>query len=401
MRTFVVAALAALTLSACQDPSGAGLGLIDEEQSDPNVRTFPLADLDTVEAQTVAIGVASAGDSDTVTRVLSGSVADPDFGDARAIAYLDFIRPTLDGDPTGSDVTEVWLELDRTYAYGDTTATLPYDLRPIQGTWDADTDYPADTLLAVGDVLSTTSVTNADSLKRFDVPESWTRANADLLVGDDFVDGFEGFALQLAESFVPSPGAVFGFNTLSTTGSGLRVVITNDSEVDTVVFPLSEVFSSISTSAPAVVPSTYLPVRANTGAGIGFTVDLASVGVVPVANARVRLPFDDSFAETGSFVRPTASRAILVGVRLDEDGEEERQGLGDFTIIDGSYVLSDPRQFSALIQSTVLNPDERFDRFEVLPATNPVSFDALPVLLPLDGSPNAPRFTLTVVGVPQ
>ena len=36
--------------------------------------------------------------------------------------------------------------------------------------------------------------------------------------------------------------------------------------------------------------------------------------------------------------------------------------LGDFTIIDGSYVLSDPRQFSALIQSTVLNPDEQIGR---------------------------------------
>ena len=60
-------------------------------------------------------------------------------------------------------MTEAWLELDRSYAYGDTTTSLPIELRTIQGDWEVDTGYPRDTLFATGEPLSTTEIASADS----------------------------------------------------------------------------------------------------------------------------------------------------------------------------------------------------------------------------------------------
>ena len=105
---FLVAAFAACTvLSACQDPAGVGLGLIDEEQLDPSVRTVALSGLGTTPDTTIAIGIADGTNTDLLqTRVLVGSVVDPTYGDARARAYVDVIQAAnLPSDATAEDVT--------------------------------------------------------------------------------------------------------------------------------------------------------------------------------------------------------------------------------------------------------------------------------------------------------
>ena len=395
---FLVAAVAAVSLlSACQDPAGVGLGLIDEEQLDPNVRTIPVTGFSAVPDTTVAIGIAATSTSSPIqTRVLAGRVADPVFGDARAVAYVDVLQSSsLDGDAEAGDVTDAWLELDRVYAYGDTTTALPLELRQIEGDWEVDTGYPADTLFATGDLLSTTTVVASDTLRRFDLPDAWVSANAALLVGDDFDDDFEGFALDVPASYVAAPGVVFGFNTFRSEGSGLRVVVGED----TLLYPLSEVFSSIATEPPAMAPAGVLGVRAMPGAAIRFDADFTPIGPTPLARARVRLPIDASLIEDGAFVRPVPTRAFLYGIRT-VDGAETFTQLSDTVVFDGSGELTvlATADLTRQLQSVLLAPDTAFDRYELRTISAIPSLDVFPLLLPETQADARPRFTLTLVG---
>ena len=397
VRFSVAAAAAVLVLSACQDPAGVGLGLIDEEQLDPNVRTVAVTGLAETPDTTIAIGIASSSNTALAqTRVLAGRVTEPVFGDARAVAYVDFLQSgALDDDAEAGDVVDAWLQLDRAYVYGDTTTTLPLELRPIQGTWSANRDYPADTLFTVGEVLSTTDVVVADTLRRFDLPASWIAANAALLVGAEFDDQFEGFALDVPAEFAAAPGAVFGFNTFVSEGSGLRVVV----DEDTLLYPLSEVFSSIAVDPPAMAPTETLAIRAGSGRAIRFDADFAAVGPTPLAQARLRLPVDASLAQEGPFVRPIAPLSRLVGIRT-EDGVENATPLANVAYDgDDELLVLDPGPFTQIVQSFLLTPSEGFERYELRPLSTTASLNIFPVRL-MPGAPpeTAPRFSLTVVG---
>lgn len=400
MRLLAFAAVAAsLVLSACQDPAGVGLGLIDEEQADPSVLPVPLADLDTLTASTAAIGIAASGNALQQARVLVGSVQDPVFGDARSIAYVDALQPGSAQDLEPAEVSQVWLQMPRRYAYGDTTTTLPVELRAIQGSWEADVSYPADTVFAVGPALTAVDVAVADTMARFDLPESWVRANAATLVGDTFVDDFEGFALQTAASFAPAPGAVFGLSTFGD-GAGIQLVTT---EADTLFFPLSEVFSSIATTAPTAPPVGILPVRRGSGADVRFTADLSGIPPTPLARGILRLPLDQSYAESGTFVRPVAALALLVGVRDGDTTERTELGVVALSAA-GDFATADTRALTTVLQGVLTDPgDAGFDRYELLPPAaqlNPASLDILPLLLPTLGMERPPRFVLTLVGAP-
>ena len=401
-RSVAAALFAALALSACQDPAGVGLGLIDEEQSDPSVRTIPLGDLDTLQTATPAIGIALSTSSLAQARVLMGDVTDDVFGDARSVAYVDFQQPTI-GDVEETDVTEVWLELRRDYAYGDTTTALPIALSEVEGVWDADRSYSPDTLFSTGPVLSTTTIrATADSLQRFDLPQSWVTANRALLVGEraDFLDQFEGFALTPSADFAPAPGVVFGFRTYSGSGSALRVATADD----TLSFPLSEVFSSVDITPPQVlVTDEVIPVRASSRASLVFTADLGDVPQTALARATVRLPLDESFARQGAFVRPIAPAAILYGLRLRGDGEEDRSVLGRLDVSGPNGALDNTRVLTDSLQAVLFDPSRGgYTRYEVLPLGSPTgdaaSLSILPVTRPTPTSTSVPRLTLTLVG---
>ena len=399
-RSVAAALFAALVLSACQDPAGVGLGLIDEERSDPSVRTVALTGLDTLQTSTPAIGIALASSPLAQARVLVGDVADDVFGDVRSVAYVDFVQPTV-GDVEETDVTEVWLELRRDYAYGDTTTALPVALREVEGEWEADRGYATDTLFATGPVLSTTTVqgTAADSLQRFDLPQSWVSANRGLLVGDreTFLDTFEGFALAASDGFAPGPGAVYGFRTYSGGGSSMKVA----TESDTLSFPLSEVFSSIGLTPPQVLATDdVVPVRASSRASLQFTAALDGVPQTALARVALRLPLDVSLAREGAFVRPIAPAAALYGFRADSD---DRTVLGRLDVSGSEGVLNDTRVLTDALQATVLDPARGgFTRYEVLPlgslSGDAVSLSILPVTRPDPTSATGARLVLTLVG---
>ncbi len=393
MRTFFALG-AALLLAACQDPAGVGLGLIGDEGVDPEARVVAAGSVDTLAQTDPAIGFAETGDQ---TRVLVGRVEDPDFGDAAPVAYLDLAQPTISSDLEASDVTAVWLELRRSYLYGDTTATLPIVLRPIEGDWQADDSYPADTLFNTGAPLVTTQAAPTDTLVRWTLPASWVSANAATLVGDEFSSAFEGFALSVDAGTAPSPGAVLGFSTIRTQGSGLRVVAADD----TLFFPLSEVFTSMQRQAPATAPPSLLPSRAYSAAGVALTFDLSGLPSAPLARALLTLPLDRSRLSSGTFVRPLAAQSSVYGIRGEGD-DQERVFLGDLVAgSDGDARVTTSALMTARLQDVLLGSAEPFDRYEITTgasalATIPVSLNVLPVLRDLGEA--GVRLTLTTVG---
>lgn len=395
MRALAAAAVAALVLSACQDPAGVGLGLIDEEQLDPNTVPVAITDLALFNDSTVAIGIAQASNALAQPRVIAGAVEDPLFGDVRAVAYVDFLQGDVPDDASAADVSEAWLVLARNYAYGDTTTALPLELRQIQGDWEASRDYPPDTLFNVGPVLSTTTVTVADSLTRFDLPASWVSQNAGLLVGDDFADGFEGLSLSVPAGYTPAPGVAWGFRTYATAGSGLRVVV----EDDTLTYALSEVFSSLDTEPPSVTDPALLPARSSSEAAVTFNADLAGVGTAALAQARLRLPLAASLETEGPFLRPIARRAFLFGIR-GSGTDRTRSFLSELAIVDGQVTVASPATLTDSLQAVLLGSRSAFDGYELVPDPSQASLDVLPVRLPPTGDVD-PRFTLTVVGAAQ
>ena len=403
VRILVVAAFAAIALSACQDPAGVGLGLIDEEQSDPSARVVPPDDLDTLSFAFPAIGIADEATTNTrpQPRVLVGDVQDAQFGDTRAFAYVDALQPSAARDLSASDVREVWLVMPRTYTYGDTTATLPVSLHDIQGSWEVSDSYSPDTVFSVGAALTTTNIVQADSLVRFDLPASWVTSNAATLVGTSFADDFEGFALQPEAGYTPAPGVVFGLGTYLGAGARLRLA----TDEDTLNFPLSEVFTSIAAQAPTAPPADIISLRRGTGSELRFTADFGVFGPVPLARGILRLPLDVSFAEMGTFVRPLALSSALFGVRDSGTADPTYTALGIVTVSDGQGVLVSTSTLTSALQRLLINPDTAgYDRFEIRPNLNPefnpASLDILPVLRAMTGQTNIPRLTLTVVGAP-
>ena len=398
------ALVAALALSACQDPAGVGLGLIGEEGGRPTGLVVTADTAETLPVTAPAIGFAEQNTARAQPRALVGSVVDPVFGDARATAYLDAVQPTVDGRLEPADVRAVWVELRRTYAYGDTTTALPLALRQITGTWSADTSYPADTTLATGPVLATATATTApaDTLVRFDLPQAWVRENAAVFLADDadFLQDFEGFAVGAAEGFVPAPGAVYGFSTLRGAGSAIRVAVTDD----TLTYAFGEVFTSIETAAPLAPPPGALAARALTAvAAVRFDFSEAtSGGPLPLARATLKVPVEASLAQSGSFVRPLARRVQVVGVRPDET----RVAVGELELRGGEMLPSAAFAdlFTRRLQEALVEEAEAgvpfYSRFElVFPPGEPASLDVFPVLRP-DAVGERPRFALTVIGTP-
>ena len=378
-------------LPACQDAAGVGLGLVDGVDADPSVEAVTATSVDTLLDVRPLIGFADSTAALSQTRVLVGDVVDPVFGDVRAVGYLDFTRPAVGDTVEAGDVRSVRLELERAYVYGDTTTVLPLALREVRGRWSVTTDYAADTTFDAGPVLSTASVSVADSVVAFELPAAWVEGNAEALLAGDFNEAFEGFAVEPTAR--PAPGAVFGFQTQSPR-TRLRVVTVDD----TLSYPVGEVFTSVQRAPSAAAPARFVPAQVGTGRGVRLRFPLGEVGPVPLARAVFEAPVDASVSRDGAFVRPLARRAVLFGVTADGD----RVFVGLVTVADG--VASARSLNLAAVQRGVLGESD-FASFELLPGASlgasgavsaPASLDVLPVVRL--GGAEAPRLTLTVAG---
>ncbi|MDT0631620.1 hypothetical protein [Rubrivirga litoralis] len=392
----LLAALAALP--ACQDAAGVGVGLIDDADVDPATRTVEAASVEAADDRRPAIGFADSTAALAQTRVLAGDVADPVFGDARAVGYLDVVRPAIPEGMAAADVRSVRLELQRTYVYGDTTAALALALRQVDagaGSWSPSLDYAADTLFAVGPVLTSTTVSAADETVAFDLPASWVEANAELLLAANFNEAFEGFALEPTRA--GGAGAVFGFQA-QTPQTRLRVITTND----TLSYRAGEVFSSLQRGEPRPAPDAFVAAQVGSGRSVRLLFPLDAIGPAALARAVLRAPLETTVAEEGSFVRPVAQNATLFGV---DTATGTRTPIVIVTVEGGAVSAAQSDRLTQAVQAALLGA-AAFDAFELVPGALPgrvqgtlfvpASLDVLPVLRP--GGAEAPRLSLTVVG---
>ena len=389
------AALAAcLALAACQSPNGVGLGLIDDAGDDPTAQTVAAASTDTLQTTFNTAGVADDGVVGFQARVLAGAVLDPLYGDATATATLDALRP-VPVPPDFADSTLVGLELQlvRDYVYGDTTATVPLEVRAVQGGWSP-TGLPSDTTLGTGDVIASFAPLATDTLIVVPLSADYVASAQETFTSDDFSSAFEGFSILSAADAAPAPGAVLGFSTTDSR------IVARTSGGDSLVYPLSEVYTELVRGEPAAPPPPgRLLLQGVASTGLALQFDLGAFADLPLARARLKLPLDRTLSGAeGTFVRPLALNAEFFG-RVEEDGA--RVVLATLSVPDEGDIASLPlsSQLTASIQSVLLG-NVTFDRYEVLVRPTPVSLDVLPLVVEPDPDGPAPRLLLTLVGGP-
>ena len=399
-------------LAACQEPTGVGIGLIDDEASAPNATPVEATSLALRSASTTTAGFAENG-SPAQSRVLVGSVLDPVYGDASAVAYLDANLPTA-GRPQNfqdSTITAVALRLrldtyatvdDDTlfYVYGDPSAALPIEVRQVTASWSP-IDLDVDATLATGAVIATGTILPTDTTYTIDLDPAWVAANAATIRSEQFLTEFEGLEVRVPEGSLP--GVVRGF---SAAASDLLVATAGD----TLSFPINEVLTSLQQGAPSASESV-LALRGGRAEALAFDADFGPIGARPLARAQLRFPLDRSQTGGTTFVRPLARRALLVGVSQDT----LRSVLANIDVLGdgeaGTFVRAAANQglqvgFTSVIQDVLIG-SRAFDRYEVLlrsdiTSANPVSLDVLPVVIaPPTSGMKAPRFVLTLIGNPE
>ena len=381
------AGLALLALSACQDPSTVGVGLIDDEFSNPNVVVLPAGDAVPSTYPVTTSGFATAASQ---SRVLVGDVRDALFGDATADATVDAVAPALPDGFADRPVTRVTLELRRDYAYGDTTAAVPVELRQVVGSWSP-TGLPSDTTLGTGDVITTATLNPTDTLSVIPLPTDWVTANGALFGKSSFGTDFEGF--QLRPAGTPGDGVVLGYNVAATT-SVIRVATARD----TVAFRLSEVYTHLTRTPAAAVAGRSL-LRAGSGDGIRLAFDYTEALRRPLAQAVFRIPLDRSLAgATGPFKRPLATEAAVFARTSDTvENLAALLTIGKAGDARSQATTASIAVFTQFVQQILLD-QATYENFELRLVENPISLDVLPVVT--DGAvPTArPRLSLTVVG---
>lgn len=390
---FLVALAACLALSACQSPNGVGLGLIDDAGDDPEARTVPVATADTLQTEFSAAGFAQATASGFQPRVLAGTVVDALYGDAESIGYMDALRPSpVPEDFADSTIVAIELQLVRDYVYGDTTATVPLEIRAVQGGWSP-TGLPNDTTLATGDVIGTAAPLATDSLIVIEIAQSYVAANDTTFTGSSFGSTFEGFSIATPAGAGPMPGAVLGFDTAESR------IVARTSGGDSLVYPISEVFSRITRGAATPPPPGRILLQSTATTGLAATFDVTAFANLPLSRARLKLPLDRTYSGAeGTFLRPLASNADL----FVRDAEEERDILATLDIPrdDGDAATATRSDdLTAQVQRVLLGT-ATVDRYEVLIRPSPLSLDVLPLLIEPSADQSGPRLLLTLVGPP-
>jgi len=365
---FLVPILAGLlALTACDDPSNVGIGLVEEGGGEPIVRVLTPSVIEEEPINDI---------TGAVPRVLAGQVNDPMLGTITATGYLDFQR--VDS-VNASDITGVMLRLVRDYVYGDTLAALTLTVRELTEDWNA-LGARADTTLPLGASVTSFTFEPLDSLVTVDLPETWVRDNDTTLVSFHFGEVFHGFALEATAA-----EAVVGFDFNE---SVLRIT----TEQDTLDYPVSLTLSGVIRTGQPTIPEGRFLIQDGTGPTLSFNVDFDGLDDTPLNAAFVRF-FADTLAvqETPpNFVRPLIETLQLVRI-TEEDAAfvMAEASLND----DGSYRFSDAI-LREVLQQTFFGQD-LYDHFALrIPFTD----NTISVMLLFDAASDetAPEVLLTL-----
>lgn len=376
---------ALLLLTACEDPSNVGLGLVGEGGGEPVVQRVDVSPFEAVAAARDVTG--------NRQRLLAGRVADPLLGTISATGYFDFTA--LDGDDVGGfrDTTLVsaTLQLTPDYVYGDTTSPVTFTLRSVPEELDA-ADAPADTTLPEGDVITSFSFVPTDSLVSVPLPASWIAENDTTLRSEQVTSVFHGFELAPASG---TDGAVVGFNQA---GSRLQAV----AGADTVSFGAAgnntgvKSITNLARAGEPALPADRVLLQDGLGPRVRLSLDLSEADLLGEALNRVALHlYPDTLALDGSsgFYRPRPPALALYGVL--EDGTEAEVATA---VLDeaGRYAFSS-NDLRAILQGALLG-EETFDHYEIVvpSVVNTIS----PVLFYGPGSgETAPQMQLVVTEI--
>lgn len=293
---FAPLALAALLLglTACEDPSNVGIGLIGETGGTPETLRLDPTTFAPVPARDV---------TGNQGRVLAGRVADPLLGTLSANAYLDVTSRSKSFGTAAIDAAS--LRLRRSYLYGDSTATLTLVVRSMPASWDASLAQ-SDTTLQPGAEVARYTIAPTDTVFNLPLPTAWISTYGPILRDTSFVNAFHGFELS-----VSSGGAVVGFDAAK---SQLRTV----TGADTITFAFGKTLTTIRRAGTPTLPPGTVLLQDGTGPELEVDLDLAAAGLGPVAvnRARLRLTADTLTLEQGTppgFVRPRLNAFQLVG----------------------------------------------------------------------------------------
>ena len=328
---------APLIVVSCSDPvSDVGLDLLGSE-----------VNLQTKTAQVSSFSASPLVDiTGSAPRVLVGSVDDPLTGQIATHGFLDF-GGDFSGAPSDS-ISRVQLKLSRNYNFGDTLATVQFELHQILNEWNH-IGRRSDTGLDVGPAIMT--VTTQDTLTIVDLPDSWVNENESVLRSADFETDFHGFALIENGS-----GQVVGFTST-------RTVLEVTSSGGLTTYNVSSTHTQIERMRPSDTPSGFLLFQ--DGAGPAIELDFAFDEFENQPINGVELVFsvdtDASQAAPENFVRPLPQILQLVAVPLDDT--DPAVLVGQATINDGAYRFSE-RDVSVFFQRVFFG-SQQYSRLEL------------------------------------
>ena len=328
---------APLMVVSCSDPvSDVGLDLLGSE-----------VNLQTKTAQVSSFSASTLVDiTGSAPRVLVGSVDDPLTGQIATHGFLDF-GGDFSGAPSDS-ISRVQLKLSRNYNFGDTLATVQFELHQILKEWNH-IGRRSDTGLDVGPAIMT--VTIQDTLTIVDLPDSWVSENETVLRSADFETEFHGFALIENGS-----GQVVGFTST-------RTVLEVTSSGGLTTYNVSSTHTQIERMRPSDAPSGFLLFQ--DGAGPAIELDFAFDEFENQPINGVELVFsvdtDASQAAPENFVRPLPQ--ILQLVAVPPDDTDPAVLVGQATINDGTYRFSE-RDVSVFFQRVFFG-SQQYSRLEL------------------------------------
>lgn len=289
------AVLLVMILAACTDTvSNVGVDLLGSEFG-PNTRTLELTEIGASGLQDYTGGL---------PRVLVGHVDDPLTGMIEAIGYIDFSGAFTAGDTSTTLSSE--LVLSRSYLYGDTSDALTLDIFNVAEGWDP-TGYQADTMLAVGDWVTSVTFAAADTQLAAKLPASWLDQFDSILRGSDVDSLFHGFRLTATRG-----NTVAGFRL---SGSQLRFTTTGGA----VSFDLSRTFTGIHRFGEPILPNNTILFQDGAGPIIKLNFELTDYEDMPINGAVITVAADTvegAMAPPG-FLRPQIRELQLVAVPED------------------------------------------------------------------------------------
>ncbi len=351
-----------LFLTACEDPSNVGIGLVGDQQGEPFTSTRKPASF--VEESYRDI-------TGNTRRVLAGQVTDPLFGVIEATGYLDFgTGGTLSTAFKNGPAQSAELVLNRDYRYGDTTGTVVLRLRDMPSEWDP-AGASGDTTITSGSTITEFSFAASDTLIAIPLPQAWVTRNDTTLRSTAFSTSFHGFQIEGV-----SGNLVSGFDSDDTY---LRVV----SGSDTVRYSVGKTLTGLRRSGPANLPPNRILVQDGFGKAVGLTVQPSDT-VGAVNRALIRLPIDTltmALNTPTGFYRPPLRSIDVQGRSTDGKLVVDARGSAaiDVTIgqaTDGTFTIAFPTLTDA-VQDILLGKGA-IRRFQLRPSfdntINPVLF---------------------------